>query len=141
MKLFRYLLPLMLMALFSGAVFATTGGDCNEANTGTCEAGYSCQKSGITYTCVKTETAISNQLCNIKNLIVGIIPTIALIMFLLAGLVYAAGQTFGAEMKAKAQGWAMSLLVGGIVGIVIAVIAPLLVDTFIGMGSFGARAC
>ena len=77
---------------------------------------------------------ISNQLCNIRNLITGIIPTIALIMFLLAGLAYAAGQTFGAEMKAKAQGWAMSLLVGGIVGILIAVVAPFLVNVFIGMG-------
>jgi hypothetical protein len=42
-------------------------------------------------------------------------------------------------MKAKAQGWAMSLLVGGIVGIILVVIAPLLVDTFVGMGSFGTN--
>jgi len=140
-------LPLMLMALLSGVVFAATniaeGVTCTA--TDTCASGLTCAKdptstSGAS-TCVKVAAGISSQLCNIKNLIVGIIPTIALIMFLLAGLVYAAGQTFGAEMKAKAQGWAMSLLVGGIVGIVIAVIAPLLVDTFIGMGSFGARAC
>jgi len=76
---------------------------------------------------------ITSQLCNIKSLINAIIPTVALIMFLLAGLIYAAGQTFGAEMKAKSQGWAMSLLVGGIIGIVIAVMAPWLVNLFIGM--------
>jgi len=108
MKLFSYLLPLFLVLALSTAVFATTG--------------------------TSIASGIAAQLCQIKSLIVGIIPTIALIMFLLAGLVYAAGQTFGAEMKAKAQGWAMSLLVGGIVGIIIAVLAPLLVNVFINMG-------
>ena len=116
MKAIRYVLPLVLVLAMSVAVFA----DATTVSSG-----------------------ISKQLCQLKQLILGIIPTIALIMFLLAGLVYAAGQTFGAEMKAKAQGWAMSLLVGGIVGIIIAVIAPLLVDTFVGMsgGSMGAAAC
>jgi len=104
----KYLLPLLAVVLLSGTVLAISGSS--------------------------VATGITRQLCNIKALIVGIIPTVALIMFLLAGLVYAAGQTFGAEMKAKAQGWAMSLLVGGIIGIVLAVIAPLLVDTFMNMG-------
>lgn len=104
----KYLLPLLAVILLSGAVYAQGASS--------------------------VASSISSQLCNIKNLIVGIIPTIALIMFLLAGLVYAAGQTFGAEMKAKAQGWAMSLLVGGIIGMVLAVIAPLLVNTFMNMG-------
>ena len=82
-------------------------------------------------------SSIAQRLCDIKTLIVQVIPTIALIMFLLAGLAYAAGQAFGAETKAKAQGWAMSLLVGGIVGIIIAVLAPTLVDIFVGMNSVG----
>ncbi len=116
----KYLLPLFAVVLLSGVTLAAA-------------AQGSAVASGIT-----------SQLCQIRNLIVGIIPTIALIMFLLAGLVYAAGQTFGAEMKAKAQGWAMSLLVGGIIGIVLAVVAPMLVDTFMNMGggmSGASHAC
>ncbi len=76
---------------------------------------------------------IAAALCGFQTLVYTILPTLALIMFLFAGLAYAAGQVFGAEMRAKAQGWAMSLLVGGIIGIFIAVLAPILVDIFVGM--------
>jgi hypothetical protein len=86
---------------------------------------------------------IAAGLCNFKILVVGILPTLSLILFLFAGLAYAAGQAFGAETKAKAQGWAMSLLVGGIIGIFIAVLAPILVSIFVGMsgGSMTTFTC
>jgi len=82
-------------------------------------------------------------LCGFQVLVYTILPTLALIMFLFAGLAYAAGQVFGAEMRAKAQGWAMSLLVGGIVGIFIAVLAPILVGILVSMspGTFGSYSC
>jgi len=80
-----------------------------------------------------TASTISSALCDIQNLIKGVLPTLALIMFFLAAVAYAAGQAFGAEMKAKAQGWAMSLIVGGMVGIILAVIAPFIVNVFAGM--------
>jgi len=75
-----------------------------------------------------TAAKISSQLCQFRALIVGILPTIVLITFLLAGLIYIAGQTFGAEMKSRAQNWAMSLIAGGIIGMTAVVVAPLLVD-------------
>ncbi|MCX6776867.1 MAG: hypothetical protein NTY73_02785 [Candidatus Micrarchaeota archaeon] len=82
-------------------------------------------------------------LCGFQVLVYTILPTLALIMFLFAGLAYAAGQVFGAEMRAKAQGWAMSLLVGGIIGIFIAVLAPILVGILVSMspGTFGSYSC
>jgi uncharacterized protein YacL len=86
-------------------------------------------------------TDIANALCGFQTLVYGILPTLALIMFLFAGLAYAVGQVFGAEMRAKAQGWAMSLLVGGIVGIFIAVLAPILVTIFTNMGGLTAPTC
>jgi hypothetical protein len=85
---------------------------------------------------VSTSAMASNirgALCGFQVLVYTILPTLALIMFLFAGLAYAAGQVFGAEMRAKAQGWSMSLLVGGIVGIFIAVLAPILVNIFVQM--------
>jgi len=86
---------------------------------------------------------IAKSMCDFKILVTGVLPTLSLILFLFAGLAYAAGQAFGAETKAKAQGWAMSLLVGGIIGIVLAVLAPILVGIFINMstGTFVAPAC
>ncbi|NYZ75741.1 hypothetical protein H0N98_00640 [Candidatus Micrarchaeota archaeon] len=85
--------------------------------------------------------AIALGLCGFKTLVYGVLPTLALIMFLFAGLAYAAGQAFGAEMRAKAQGWAMSLLVGGIIGIFLAVLAPILVTIFVSMGLPSGSAC
>jgi len=90
-------------------------------------------------------SAIKVGLCYFKILVTGVLPTLALILFLFAGLAYAAGQAFGAETKAKAQGWAMSLLVGGIIGIVLAVLAPILVQIFVTMAignvSMGGDVC
>src|SRR5271157_2923415 len=70
---------------------------------------------------------ISAALCTFKVLVRGVLPALSLVLFLFAGLAYAAGQVFGSEMRAKAQGWAMALLVGGIIGIFLAVLAPILV--------------
>jgi hypothetical protein len=88
-------------------------------------------------------SAIAAGLCGFKVLVTGVLPTLSLILFLFAGLAYAAGQAFGAETKAKAQGWAMSLLVGGIIGIVLAVLAPILATIFINMstGTMVASSC
>ena len=108
----KHLLPLLAVVMLSSAAMATTlSGD------------------------------ITRELCRVRTMIQQIIPTVALILILLAGLVYAAGQTFGAEMKAKAQGWAMSLLVGGIMGLVLAALAPFLVDVFASMGGMSPPNC
>ena len=89
--------------------------------------------SAANATITNMAATIAKGLCGFKALVYGILPTLALIMFLFAGLAYAAGQAFGAETRAKAQGWAMSLLVGGIIGILLAIIAPVLVNIFISM--------
>ncbi|NYZ78997.1 hypothetical protein H0N99_02515 [Candidatus Micrarchaeota archaeon] len=75
-------------------------------------------------------TNIALALCQFQTLVYTVLPSLSLIMFLFAGLAYASGQVFGSEMRAKAQGWAMSLLVGGIIGIFLAVLAPILVKIF-----------
>lgn len=104
MKFSKYLLPVFLaLVMFGGlAVAAATS----------------------------VAVGITSSLCQIRDMLTTIIPTVALIMLLMAGLVYAAGQAFGAEMKAKAQGWAMSLLVGAIIGLLLAVLAPTFLSIF-----------
>ena len=97
--------------------------------------------SAANATIAKMASTIAAGLCNFKILVVGVLPALSLILFLFAGLAYAAGQAFGAEMRAKAQGWAMSLLVGGIIGIFLAVLAPILVTIFTSMGLPGGAAC
>jgi len=89
-----------------------------------------------------TTSTITSALCGINSMIKAILPTIALAMFLLAGLAYAAGQAFGAETKGRAQNWAMSLLVGGIIGLVLAILAPTIVGFFAGTATgLGSLPC
>ena len=89
--------------------------------------------SAANQTITNMSNSIAKGLCSFKILVYGVLPSLSLILFLFAGLAYAAGQAFGAETKAKAQGWAMSMLVGGIIGIILAILAPVLVNIFISM--------
>lgn len=115
MKFRYFVLPLLAVVLMSGLVAAATADE--------------------------TAGSITKQLCDIQKLITGVLPTLALIMFFLAAIAYAAGQVFGAEMKAKAQGWAMSLIVGGMIGIILAVIAPYIVGQFAAMIGGSVTTC
>lgn len=78
------------------------------------------------------ETTLSSSLSNIQNQITTLVPIISLVMIVLAGLVYAAGQVMGAEMRSRASVWATSLLVGAIIGLVLAASAGGIVGMFSG---------
>jgi hypothetical protein len=57
-----------------------------------------------------------------------LVPVAAMLMILLASVIYATGQMMGAETRARANVWATSCLTGAIIGILIAVIAPEILD-------------
>jgi len=68
-----------------------------------------------------------NKMCyNIKQ----VVPVVALLMFITAGLVYAGGQIMGAETRSRANVWSTAMLVGGIIGLILAASAPYLVSVF-----------
>jgi hypothetical protein len=70
-------------------------------------------------------TAISD-LCNgLRNLL----PVAAMLMIILAGVIYAAGQMMGAETRARANVWATAALTGALIAILIAVVAPSVLQT------------
>ncbi|MCX8194489.1 MAG: hypothetical protein N3G22_00050 [Candidatus Micrarchaeota archaeon] len=54
----------------------------------------------------------------------GLVPVAAMLMVLLASVIYAVGQMMGAETRARANVWATSCLTGAIIGLLIASIAP-----------------
>ena len=62
-----------------------------------------------------------SQLCSGLNTLV---PVAAMLMVLLASVIYATGQMMGAETRARANVWATSALTGALIGILISVIAP-----------------
>lgn len=74
------------------------------------------------------EQALSNLCGDIQ----GLIPTAAMLLVIVAGVVYAAGQVFGAETRARANVWATSCLTGAIIGILISQIAPQILSILAG---------
>jgi hypothetical protein len=58
------------------------------------------------------------------------VPVVAFTMLIIGGLIYAAGQIMGAETRARANVWATALVVGAIIGLIIAASAPFVVGTF-----------
>lgn len=71
------------------------------------------------------QIALSN-LCSGLNTLV---PVAAMLMVLLAAVIYATGQMMGAETRARANVWATSCLTGALIGILISVIAPAILGT------------
>jgi Na+-driven multidrug efflux pump len=51
----------------------------------------------------------------------------AFTLFVLAGAAYGAGNFFGAEIRAKANSWAMSCITGGIIALLIILFSDILI--------------
>ncbi len=61
-----------------------------------------------------------------------LVPIAAMLMVLLAAVIYATGQMMGAETRARANVWATSCLTGALIGILISVIAPAILSIIAG---------
>jgi hypothetical protein len=61
-----------------------------------------------------------------------LLPVAAMLMIILAGVIYAAGQMMGAETRARANVWATAALTGALIAILIAVVAPTVLATIYG---------
>ena len=81
-----------------------------------------------------TAVAVSvNDLCiGLKSML----PVAAMLMIVLAGVIYAAGQMMGAETRARANVWATAALTGALIAILIAVVAPAVLSQIYGGASF-----
>ena len=72
---------------------------------------------------------------SLRELCIGLrslVPIAAMLMILLAAVIYATGQMMGAETRARANVWATSCLTGALIGIIIASVAPIVLETMAG---------
>ena len=86
---------------------------------------------------VDLETALTD-FCKFMYDMVG---TVAMIMVLLSSIVFALGQLFGAETRARANVWATSMVTGAIIGILLTVLLPWLLAKMLGQSGFDAANC
>lgn len=89
-------------------------------------------------------TTITSQLCGIVNGVRTVIGVIALVMFLVGGVLYAVGHFMPAagQIKASMQGWSMGMILGGVIGVILVILAPFIISTILNFGSgLSALAC
>ena len=80
-------------------------------------------------TTTATQT-LSAAICAIYDIVKNLLPIFGFVLFVLAGVVYAGGNFFGAETRAKAQGWAMNMIVGALIAFIISILGPVLLGAF-----------
>jgi len=103
-RVFRRVFLVLLLSVFS-LVFAQAGG----------------QGAG------QASSRLKTTLCDLYTDLHSIIPTVAFVLFVLAGVSYAGGQFFGAETRAKAVSWSMSMVTGAVIGLLIMQVASVLI--------------
>jgi hypothetical protein len=86
-------------------------------------------------------TLISRQLCAVINGIKGIAVVLAVAMFVIGGILYAVGNLLTGAMKQSAHGWAQGLIIGGVVALVLVLIAQPLVGIFAQLGGLSSVNC
>lgn len=79
-----------------------------------------------------TSQKLTSALCDVKKTLDSVLPVVAFVLFVLAGTAYAVGQFFGAEMRARANTWAMSCVTGAIIGLLIVQFAGMIIKNLTG---------
>ena len=70
-----------------------------------------------------------------------LLPVAAMLMIMVAGVIYASGQIMGAETRARANVWATAALVGALIAILIVVVAPPVMNAIYGGDRITASIC
>ena len=78
--------------------------------------------------------SLTTTLTSIYCLLYGIVPIMAFTLFILAGVAYGIGNFFGAEVRAKANTWAMSCITGAIIALLIILFSDILISNLVGTG-------
>lgn len=77
------------------------------------------------------QTALLNAICNVFNTIKNVIFILGLTLMILGGTIYAGGNIMPARERGQFQAYGMSLIMGGIIGVAIAVSAPWILNIII----------
>jgi hypothetical protein len=78
---------------------------------------------------------VQNILCSVVTTVSDILSILALMMFILGGTLYAFAHVLPAtgNLRASMQGWGMGMLMGGIIALILYIIAPYLISTLLGL--------
>ncbi len=75
---------------------------------------------------------IASGICTLKDTVNAVLGAVIFVLIVLAAVVYAAGQVMGAETRARASVWATSMIIGAVIGIIILVLVPPVLQAMMG---------
>ncbi|MDE1854816.1 MAG: hypothetical protein KGH57_00640 [Candidatus Micrarchaeota archaeon] len=84
--------------------------------------------------------ALSSELCGIVNNIRAIVGILALALFLIGGVMYAVGHFLPTSLDYRKSllGWATAMITGGVIGLIVVLLAPFIVGLVTGLGQTAA---
>ena len=77
-------------------------------------------------------TGVTSAMGDLCAGLTAMLPVAAMLMIILAGVIYASGQMMGAETRARANVWATAALTGALIAILISVVAPAVLQSIYG---------
>ncbi len=82
---------------------------------------------------------VQNVLCGIVTTVSQVLSILALMMFILGGTLYAFAHLLPATgtFRGNMQGWGMGMLLGGIIALILYIIAPFIVNSLISVNPNG----
>lgn len=80
-----------------------------------------------------TVQLLTSTLCGIVGGVRAVVGDLALALFLLGGILYASAHFLpsAGNLKPQAQSWSMAMLIGGVIGVILVIVAPLIVSIVI----------
>jgi len=101
------------------------------------------QKVALLFIAAMPYLASATGIANVMNAMTGLclgmqslLPVVCMLMIVVAGVIYAAGQVMGAETRARANVWATAALTGALIAVLIYAIAPSVLATIYGASNF-----
>lgn len=93
--------------------------------------------SSVGFATTSAGSDIKAGICQLYTTVNTVLGAVIFVLIVLAAVVYAAGQVMGAETRARASVWATSMIIGAVIGIIILVLVPPVLQAMMG-GSLSA---
>jgi drug/metabolite transporter (DMT)-like permease len=74
-------------------------------------------------------------LCGIYNTVHGVVFLLGIVLIILGGALYAGANVMPSQSKGPMQGYGMGFVLGGVAGVIIAMLAPYLISLVSGQSS------
>ena len=99
--------------------------------------------SGMVLPLFAQASVLTSVFCSIISTVRTVIGILALALFLLGGVLYAVSHFLPTtlDVKKSMASWSTAMIVGGVIGLIIVVIAPFIVNIIAGIGSGLTATC